>query len=116
MATNDDTIIGMRDAIEMSIMKTSMANMIPVIGAWKMDARAAAQPIPISTTICFWLRRSSCPMLEPMADPVDTEGPSSPTEPPKPTVRALVMMEAKVLYGFTAPLFVWMAYKMPGMP
>ena len=74
-----------------------MANIIPVIGAWKIDARAAAQPIPMSTTIFFWLRRNSCPMLEPIAEPVDTDGPSSPTEPPKPTVKALVMIEAKVL-------------------
>ena len=36
-------IIGINDAIEISIIKTSMANMMPVIGAWTMDARAAAQ-------------------------------------------------------------------------
>ena len=46
MATNDDTIIGINDAIEISIMNTSIAKMIPVIGAWKIDARAAAHPIP----------------------------------------------------------------------
>ena len=59
----------------------------------------------IRTTMFFWLRRSNCPMFDPMAAPVDTEGPSNPTEPPKPTVKELVIIEAKVLYGFTAPLF-----------
>ena len=97
MATNDDTIIGINDAIEISIMNTSIAKMIPVIGAWKIDARAAAHPIPISTTIFFWFRRNNCPMFDPMAEPVETEGPSSPTEPPKPTVNELVMIDAKVL-------------------
>ena len=97
IATNDEIIIGTRDAMEISIMKTSMAKIIPVIGAWKIDAKPAAQPIPISTTIFFWFRRSNCPILEPMAEPVETDGPSSPTEPPKPTVSELVMIDAKVL-------------------
>ena len=97
IATNDDTMIGIKEAMEISIINTSMAKMIPVIGAWKIEARAAAHPIPMSTTMFFWFRRSSCPMLEPMAEPVETEGPSSPTEPPKPTVKALVKIEAYVL-------------------
>ena len=55
-------------------------------------------------------------MLEPMLPPVDTLGPSNPTEPPKPTVRALVTMLDQVLLRLTLPLFFEMAYRMPGMP
>ena len=109
-------MIGISDAIEMSIINTSMAKIMPVIGAWKIEAKAAAHPMPISTTMFFWLSRSNCPILEPIAEPVETDGPSSPTEPPKPTVSELVMIDANVLYGLTAPLFFCMAYKIPGIP
>ena len=78
-------------------MKTSMAKMTPVIGAWKMAASAEAPPMPINTLICFWLSFNMRPMLEPMLPPVDTEGPSNPTDPPKPTVSALVIIEANVV-------------------
>ena len=90
-------MMGMSAVIEMSIMKTSMANTTPVIGAWKMAANAEAPPMPIKTLICFWFSFSSWPMFEPMAPPVDTEGPSNPTDPPKPTVKALVIIEEKVV-------------------
>ena len=97
MAQKAEIMIGMRAVMEMSIMKTSMAKMTPVIGAWKIDASAEAPPMPINTLICFWLSFRNCPILEPMEPPVETEGPSNPTEPPKPTVSALVIMEAKVV-------------------
>ena len=87
----------MSAVMEISIMKTSMAKMTPVIGAWKMAAKADAPPMPINTLICFWLSFRSCPILEPMEPPVDTEGPSKPTEPPKPTVNALVMIDENVV-------------------
>ena len=48
-------------------------------------------------------------MLEPMLPPVDTLGPSNPTEPPKPTVKALVTMLDQVLLRLTLPLFFEMA-------
>ena len=47
-------MIGMSAVMEMSIMKTSIAKMTPVIGAWKMAASAEAPPMPINTLICFW--------------------------------------------------------------
>ena len=55
-------------------------------------------------------------MLEPMEAPVETEGPSRPTEPPKPTVNALVTMDVQVLLWLTLPFFFEMAYRMHGMP
>ena len=61
--------------------------------------------MPINTLICFWLSFKTWPIFEPIAPPVETDGPSNPTEPPKPTVKALVMMEENVVYGFTMPLF-----------
>ena len=97
IAQNAEIRIGTSAVMEMSIMKTSIAKITPVIGAWKMAANAEAPPMPINTLICFWLSFNSCPIFEPMEPPVDTEGPSNPTDPPKPTVSALVIIEAKVV-------------------
>jgi hypothetical protein len=55
-------------------------------------------------------------MTEPTAAPVETVGPSNPTLPPKPTVRALVIIDENVLWGFMYPLFLEILYNTFGIP
>ena len=109
MAVNDAQIMGINDPKERSIISTSKAKKMPVIGAWKMAANAAAPPMPISITTCLYSNFSQRARLEPILAPVDTEGPSKPTEPPKPTVKALAMMVDHMLCRLTSPFFFLIA-------
>ena len=116
MAENEEQMMGISAPSERSIINTSKAKKMPVIGAWKMAANAAAPPMPMSMITCLYSNFSQRPMLEPMDAPVETEGPSKPTEPPKPTVKALATMVDHMLCLLTSPFFFLMAYKIPGMP
>jgi hypothetical protein len=77
-----------------SSISTSSAKMMDAMGALKMAAMAPADAQAIRRMMFLKSRRRKRPMFDPTAPPVDTVGPSSPTEPPKPTVSALVMIEA----------------------
>ena len=109
MAVNEEQMIGISELSESSIIRTSKAKKMPVMGAWKMAAKAAAPPIPMSMMVCLYSSFSHRPMLAPMEAPVDTEGPSNPTDPPKPTVKALAMMVDHMLCGLTSAFFFLMA-------
>ena len=76
-----------------------MAKTRPVIGALKTPPRAPATPQPMRSIRLRCSRRKSRPKFDPTAAPVITIGLSAPTEPPKPMVRALAMMEDQVLWG-----------------
>jgi len=76
-----------------SIMITSSTKTIPVIGALKIADIAAAEAAPRSRIVLIYGKLNNCAILEPIPAPVDTVGPSNPTEPPKPTVRELVRIE-----------------------
>ena len=78
---------------------------MPVMGAWKMEAKAAAPPMPINMMISRYSSFNQRPMLDPMEAPVDTDGPSKPTEPPKPTVKPLAMIVDHMLCLLTFPWF-----------
>ena len=90
MADRDASSSGSRDASVKSKLKTSMANTIAAIGALKIDDRAPAEAQLISKILVAWFRWSVLAILELMAAPVATVGPSSPTDPPKPTVMGAV--------------------------
>ena len=85
------------DAIVRSIMITSMAKTTAAIGDLKMAAMAAAQASPSNNVICLKFKCNSLPTFDPIAAPVATVGPSKPTEPPKPTVNTLVIIDEKTL-------------------
>ena len=69
-----------------SIISTSRVNNAPDNGALKIPATPAAAPQPTSNISKRGDKRNACPIFDPMAAPVETIGPSAPTEPPKPIV------------------------------
>ena len=85
---------GMAEPAVRSSMSTSTVKRSPAMGALKMPAMPAAAPHPTSIMSVWGERRNSCPRLEPMAAPVNTMGPSAPTDPPKPMVMDEATSEA----------------------
>ena len=45
--------MGTKALSDKSIINTSRAKTMPVMGAWKMAAKAAAPPMPISCMVCL---------------------------------------------------------------
>ena len=97
-------------------LKISRANTTPVIGALNIDATAAAVAQPMRSIRSFSLRRKKRPMLEPIAAPVLTVGPSNPTEPPSPTVMGAVMSALYILDGAMSPFRLEMACSVIPIP
>ena len=58
-----------------------------------------------------WWALVSTVEVEPMAEPVSTIGASAPTEPPKPMVMELAMMDDQVLCRLMRPCRREMAYR-----
>ncbi len=87
-----------------SSISTSRVKSIPAMGARKMPAMPAAAPQPTRIISRRGDRRNACPTLEPMAAPVNTIGPSAPTEPPKPMVMPEATREAYMLRFFSLDL------------
>ena len=101
VAVTQLTRMGNSEAIVRSIINTSSVNTRPAIGALKMPAMAPAAPQPTRVIRVLLSSLKSCPMLEPMAEPVSTIGASAPTEPPKPMVMAEAMTDDHVLWAFS---------------
>ena len=80
-----------------SIISTSRVKSIPAMGARKMPAIPAAAPHPTRSISTLGDSRNAWPMLEPMAAPVKTIGPSAPTEPPNPMVIDEAISDAYML-------------------
>lgn len=95
---------------------TSRANTMAAMGALKMADMAAAAAKPSTATISLLLSLNIWVIINPQAAPVTTVEPSNPTEPPKPTVRALVTMDEKVLCFGMIPCSFEMAYNTLGIP
>ena len=53
MATNEEQMIGTKALSDRSIINTSREKTMPVMGAWKMAAKAAAPPMPMSWMVCL---------------------------------------------------------------
>ena len=92
-----------------SRLKTSMAKTMAAIGALKIEDMAPAAAQPISRVREAWFIWNIREMFEPMEAPVATVGPSSPTEPPKPTVIGAVIREAYICIRGMMPFFFEMA-------
>ena len=80
----EEITIGENWATPKSPRITSTANRAPAIGALKVAAIPAAAPHPTSVRRRCSSMRSHWPIVEPMAEPIYTIGPSRPTEPPEP--------------------------------
>ena len=80
------------------------------MGARKMPAMPAAAPHPTRIISTFGDSLKACPMLEPMAAPVNTIGPSAPTDPPNPIVIEDDMTEDHMFFFFSRDLRCEMAY------
>ncbi len=96
---------GITDTVVRSIISTSRVKSIPAMGALKMPAMPAAAPQPTNIIRMRGERRNICPMLEPMAAPVYTIGPSAPTDPPLPMVSDDAMSDEYMLCFFSRLLF-----------
>ena len=100
----------------MSNISTSTVNSTPAKGARKIPAMAPAAPQPNSSftpRLLTWKKR---PTLEPMAEPVEAMGASSPTLPPNATVRVEATSEVYMLPGGRRPSLREMASSTLGMP
>ncbi len=84
---------GIIDTVVRSSISTSMVNSMPAIGALNMPAIPAAAPQPTRIIRMRGDIRKCAPRFEPMAAPVNTIGPSAPTEPPNPIVTELAITE-----------------------
>ena len=100
---------GTMDAIVKSSISTSRVKQTPAIGALKIPATAPAAPQPTSNISVFCSMRKSCPRFEPMAEPVSTIGASAPTDPPKPMVSELAMVDDHMLCRLMRAFFWEMA-------
>src|SRR5690606_9645802 len=116
MAEMDANNSGNKDDMVKSKLKTTIAKTIAAIGALKIEDMAPAAAHPINKFLVVWFMWNILEILDPIAAPVATVGPSSPTEPPKPTVRGAVKMEPNIWYCFMIPLRLDMAYKVDGIP
>ena len=81
------------------------------MGALKMPATAPAAPHPTNSISVRCSILKMVPRLEPIAEPVSTIGASAPTEPPKPMVMELAMMDDQVLCRLMRPCRREMAYR-----
>jgi len=88
VATTDEITMGLNWLTAKSPMITSTAKSAPPMGALNVAAMPAAAPQP--TMVRRWRggARRIWPMVEPMAEPICTIGPSRPTDPPEPMVTA----------------------------
>ena len=116
MADSDAKSNGNIDAIVKSRLNTSIAKMIAAIGALKMDDIAPAAAQPMSSVRVVWFTWNNLAMLLLMAAPVATVGPSSPTEPPKPTVMGAVRMDPNICVLLIIPFFLDMEWSVEGIP
>ncbi len=96
---------GITDTVVRSSISTSRVKSMPAIGALKMPAIPAAAPQPTSIISIRGDIRNTRPRLEPMAAPVNTIGPSAPTEPPKPIVTELASTDEYILWRFNRLFF-----------
>ena len=76
-----------------------------------MPATAPAAPHPTNSISVRCSILKMVPRLEPIAEPVSTIGASAPTEPPKPMVMELAMMDDQVLCRLMRPCRREMAYR-----
>ncbi|MCZ7617742.1 MAG: hypothetical protein M5U32_05335 [Myxococcota bacterium] len=97
VATTEAMTIGVSRAVAKSSKITSAANSAPAIGALNVAAMPAAAPHATSVRTCRVGSRSSCPIAEPIAEPICTIGPSRPAEPPEP----IVIADASVVIATT---------------
>ena len=86
-------------------MRTSIVNSKPAMGALKMPAIPAAAPQATSMASVCGGSLNACPRLLPMAAPVNTMGPSAPTDPPKPMVNDEAMSDEYMLCIFRRLFF-----------
>jgi len=86
-----------------------MAKTIAAIGALKIDDMAPAAAHPMSRLRSDWFIWKMRARFELMADPVATVGPSSPTDPPNPTVMGAVSSEPYIWYLRMIPFFLEIA-------
>ena len=90
--------------------------MMAAIGALKMEDIAPAAAQPISKVLDAWFIKNIREILDPNDAPVATVGPSSPTDPPKPTVIGAVIKEAYIWKRFMIPFCLEIAYRVVGIP
>ena len=86
-----------------SIINTSKVNTNPAIGALKIPPMAPAAPHPTSNINVRCSILNILPRFDPIADPVSTIGASAPTDPPKPMVMALAMVDDQILWRLIRP-------------
>lgn len=86
------------------------------MGALKIEDMAPAAAQPIRRVLDAWFIKNSLEIFDPRDAPVATVGPSSPTDPPKPTVIGAVITEAYIWNLFMIPFCLEMAYKVVGIP
>jgi len=96
MAERDANRRGNIDASVKSKLNTSIAKTIAAIGALKIEDMAPAAAQVINKLLVVWFIWNNREIFEPIAAPVATVGPSSPTDPPKPTVIGAVRIEPNI--------------------
>ncbi len=87
-----------------SKLNTSTANIIAAIGALKIADIAPAAAAPKSIILVLEFMWNILAMFDPIAEPVATVGPSSPTDPPKPTVSGAVIIDPHIWKRRITPL------------
>ena len=100
---------GINAGILTSVSNTSKAKITPAMGLLKTAAIPAAAPLAKSKVRSGLVTNKSFPALAPIALPVTAIGASSPTEPPNPTVNALVIICENVLCRSTCEPVLLMA-------
>lgn len=103
MAETEAISKGSSEARVRSRLKISIAKIIAAMGALNIDDIAPAAAQPIKSVREVWFMRKIREILDPREAPVATVGPSSPTEPPKPTVIGAVITEAYIWNRFIMP-------------
>src|SRR5699024_10293708 len=83
---------GSKEARVKSRLITSIAKIIAAIGALNIEDIAPAAAAPINRVLVAWFIWNSLEIFELIAAPVETVGPSNPTDPPNPTVKGAVRM------------------------
>ena len=116
MAETEAIRSGINDTNVKSRANTSTAKTMAVIGALKIADIAPAEAAPSNRILVLAFMWNILAMFDPIADPVATVGPSSPTEPPKPTVSGAVMIEPHIWKRLITPLRLEIAYSVDGIP